>query len=212
MEKEKEDLSERLDTITAQFSQTCDTIRLKDALIQEQNEALQAKEDALAEKDSALKEKDAIISAKEASTTSLQQQIEDIKAKNVTLLQKMEEENRLRIKETEERIGLELLSQHQEELSSMAKRYDKDLESMEERFEEMHVVEFNLLDAELLAIRDERNALRERLDQVENPVANDIVNEQFKLVKEVERERGVLGKLKVETFRNTESDHTEYLE
>lgn len=73
---------------------------------------------------------------------------------------------------------------------------------MENRYEEEQVVEFNLLDAELLSVRDERNLLREKLDKYER--GNDSVDSEFRrldeeqrnLLQEAEKERIVLGEHK----------------
>ena len=70
---------------------------------------------------------------------------------------------------------------------------------MEDRYEEEQVVELNLLDAELLSVRDERNDLRDRLQLLEKPgeetatETKSLEENQRKLLDEAEQERAVLG-------------------
>ena len=85
--------------------------------------------------------------------------------------------------------------------------------SLDHRYEEQHVVEFNLLDAELLEVREERNLLREdaillkeetnlltdRLKKVQAPSSDDtevkeIELHQKELLEQAEKERRALGR------------------
>ena len=87
---------------------------------------------------------------------------------------------------------------HQKELTALEEKYEKELETMEDRYEEEQVVEFNLLDAELLSVREERNDLRERLDEIVSGTGalefNKLQEEQNLLLKKAENEQKAIGK------------------
>ena len=90
---------------------------------------------------------------------------------------------------------------HKDKLE-LEKKFQADLEAIENRFEEEQVIELNLLDAELLELREERNELRERLQQqVEGTCAGggagdrlELEEEQQQLLVKAEKERLILGK------------------
>ena len=50
-----------------------------------------------------------------------------------------------------------------EEMRSVEERHERDLEELTERYEEEQVVEFNLLDAEMEALKEERSLLEDKL-------------------------------------------------
>ena len=91
---------------------------------------------------------------------------------------------------------------HKDKLE-LEKKFQADLEAIENRFEEEQVIELNLLDAELLELREERNELRERLQQqVEGTGAGggagdrlELEEEQQQLLVKAEKERLILGKI-----------------
>jgi len=100
---------------------------------------------------------------------------------------------------------------HKKELLDLEERFQKELETMEDRYEEEQVVELNLLDAELLSVREERNDLRDRLQLLEKPgeetatETKSLEENQRKLLDEAEQERAVL----VDKLRQLEKLYSE---
>ena len=178
LEKERDELISNLNLVSAQLKLNMDSL-------QEKESALLLLESSLA-----------------SIKSQTNQEIAQLKLDVQKIEERMKVESEEKLKKLMDEYEVKLQNQvedHKKELTALEEKYEKELEAMEDRYEEEQVVEFNLLDAELLSVREERNDLRERLDEIESGTRalelNKLQEEQNLLLKKAENEQKALGKI-----------------
>ena len=89
-------------------------------------------------------------------------------------------------------------TKHKQELEALEEKFKNELDTIEEQ----RVIEMNMLDAELLTLREEKNLLADKLckyenDRYETNEFQQVDERQKKLLEEAQQERNILGNAKL---------------
>ena len=185
LEKERDELNSNLNLITAQFKLNKDALKEKEFALLNLESNLASIKSQFSSEIAHFKE-DLVKTAEEKK--KLKNELESLETKSAEKLHELTEDFEVKYQKQEE--------VHREKLTALEEKYEKELETLEDRYEEEQVVEFNLLDAELLSMRDERNDLREKLFEMESRAGaqdNKLQDEQNQLLKRAEHEHNILG-------------------
>jgi len=173
---------------------------------------------AVRAKDSSAAAQQQMKSVKESAAEAEQQLVKTYEAKLAEVTRAHEE----KLKEQTE-LHKEQKNVWQNNLNEAESRHAQEMEELSNKYEEEHVIEFNLLDAELLDLKDEKNDLEDQVKDLnekleykseKNEEFEKIETEQQNFIEQLRKDREKLSEqvAQLELMFNEEKVNKEYLE